>query len=419
MINLANAFIIGSTILLSPSNPLLFKKPQNEIWISKPKIAEARAVNRSVVLKTKSYGSFHATGLGIKGGDPITRFLSISDQDYNALKKCPHLSPKLKTYPIQLTTLKWNELSKCQFQHLSLSDMQQQKWRNKFSNLEHYLSNRNIKIYQAKWNASGQREIKIANTNYNLKRFQQYASQLYPFYKLVKISPPKTGNTIIYHLTIFEFSKMKADQLGLSWPTTVRIRPLDQFLSWNPQFSEDSATTIGADFGEQQGVAKILAQPQIRTLPGSTALFQSGGEIPIRNKSFANDLTTWKSYGLLVDILTSAESKAGDEQVSLKFSMELSEPDFSTAINGVPGIKKRKLQSNFHLRIGETTVLTTMLDTRKGKVIQGLAGTTSIPIVKNLLGTESDNEQQTELWFAIKPTWEEIELPAEEFNANL
>jgi pilus assembly protein CpaC len=152
----------------------------------------------------------------------------------------------------------------------------------------------------------------------------------------------------------------------------------------------------------------VLARPQIRTKPGERAIFQSGGEIPIRNAGKNGGPTVWKNYGLLLTLVPDAQVETGSPEIAVEFKLELSEPDYSAAIDGVPGMKVRRLESRFDLRTAETTILTTLVQTRTGKESDGLYGTRSVPLLQHLFGSQTRTDQDSELWFAIRPVWEEI-----------
>jgi Flp pilus assembly secretin CpaC len=159
------------------------------------------------------------------------------------------------------------------------------------------------------------------------------------------------------------------------------------------------------DFGESQGLGRILARPELRTKPGIAANFQSGGEIPVKTRGLFGNTTIWKPYGLILNLTPLPTQKVGATEVSLDFKVEISEPDQSTAIDGVPGMIIRKLESRFDLRTDEDTLLSSMIQTRSGTMKSGIAGLFHVPLLGDLTSNHSNDEQQTELWFSIRPTW--------------
>ena len=68
----------------------------------------------------------------------------------------------------------------------------------------------------------------------------------------------------------------------------------------------------------------------------------------------------------------------------------------------------RKLTNRFDLRTNETTVLTSLIQLRRGNVKKGLPGLREIPLVGGIFDNHSKDESESELYFALYPTWEEI-----------
>jgi Flp pilus assembly secretin CpaC len=175
----------------------------------------------------------------------------------------------------------------------------------------------------------------------------------------------------------------------------------------NAHWDQSQKLISYADFGESQGVGKILAQPQLRCKPGEKARFQAGGEIPITTSNPYNSSTQWKSYGLNLLLEPEANIKTGAQELSLAFQIELSEPDQSTAIKGIPGMTTRKLDSRFDLRTNELTLLSTLFKRNQGKNKSGIAFLSQLPLLSYLVSSENSRENESELWFAIKSSWEE------------
>jgi pilus assembly protein CpaC len=167
---------------------------------------------------------------------------------------------------------------------------------------------------------------------------------------------------------------------------------------------------LAADFGESQGVGRVLAQPTLRTQPGVESKFLSGGEFPVKNSNALQSQTTWKSYGLKIALTPSLDAKAGDSEVSVDFHLEFSEPNMEHAVEGIPSLLQRQLDSRFDVRVNELAILTTMVSLREGKSREGIAFLSQIPIIGLLFGSDSRLKDDSELWFALKPTWDEIPL---------
>jgi len=400
----SNLFIAG-TLLISPLHPAHFPSAQPQVWLSNSKKIEAQSLNSGLILKARESGLLFAVGID---KSPL-KILVTSDENYLALKSCPRAPVSLEQGSPRLQDFRrLIEIKACEFNDLSLSEADQKTHELDFERAERSLSEAGIYQGRRSWLVSGKRRLNYRDSEAKV-RIKRLLGALSPFYELVLDHGPKPGRTLVFQLTLFEFSRSKARQLGLKFPSSIKVKNLEGNLAeWKASSGTADSLEVGADFGESLGVGKILAQPQIRTKPGEKAIFQSGGEIPIKNNSAYQSNTSWKNYGLIVQLEPDANLETGATEVSLGFKVELSEPDQATALDGVPGMIVRRLESRFDLRTNETTVLTSMIQSRSGANRSGIAGLMHIPLLGRLLSDQSDNEQGSELWFSMRPSWEEI-----------
>jgi type II secretory pathway component GspD/PulD (secretin) len=202
----------------------------------------------------------------------------------------------------------------------------------------------------------------------------------------------------VIEISLAEVSRSRAHQLGLQIPT-----------EFNLETSKRWAKQLTAQFGGQGGFARVLAQPQLRTIPGERARFQSGGEVPITTVSVEKINTTFKPYGLIVDITPSATPRRSS-QVELQFSVELSEPQWKAKVDGPPSFSMRKLDSRFRVPTAEWVLLTSMQESRLGRQNSGVFGLKDIPGLGSLFGLENLFGEDAELWFALRASWSEIDV---------
>jgi hypothetical protein len=399
-----HALIISGILFISPSKPYSTTQAQDSVWFSSPRLIEVQNVGRNLVVKAKEEGLLHAVGLS--GKDLTLRVQIVSDETYLALTKCPQAPLDFTYTPPRVRKVEdLALLSPCGFDRLGVVDPT--LFEKAVLQAEARLSRTGFRVLKSEWK-EGQRSLILAGALPPARKIDEVLGDLKPLLRIQHQEGPRPGRTLIFELGLLEFSRTAAQRLGVRFPKSITIKPLDPGLSnWVTDLS-DGALDLGADFGESLGIGRILARPQVRTKPGERALFQSGGEIPIRNSSFHGSQTTWKSYGLLLDLQPDANIETGASEVALTFKVELSEPDQSTAIDGVPGMIIRRLESRFDLRVNETTVLTTMIQTRSGTTKDGVAGLIHIPMLGNLLSNHGKTEQDSELWFSIRPRWDEI-----------
>jgi|GEM_PF-963880 len=407
--------ILASTLFLSPSHPALVSNTTSQVWFSEPNSLEVQALDSGLLLKvTKQHARLQATGLQKQSPKEWNTLQAISDANYLALTRCPSFPVQWKTgleiplfSPANNTSLDtWlAQINDCGFDEISFDEQNPL-----FSNFQKNLLKREsesewkgIRILQKSWK-EGRKVYVVENNSNQSSRLSKTLGPYSPFVKIEERESPKPGNTLIFEVTLFEFSRQAASKLGVSWPEQIRM------LSLEGNLFKDSfkALEVGLDFGESFGVGRVLAKPQIRVKAGQTSKFHSGGEIPIQIITAETQKTEWKKYGLLLEIGVPKETSTGAREVSVDFKVELSEPDFSMGAETSPGLSVRRLESQFDLRVRESTVLSTMIQTNSGARRSGLSGLSRIPILKNVFSSKSQQDHESELWFAIRPMWDEM-----------
>lgn len=399
------ALLVSGTLLLSPSHPLRVPAPGPSVWFSNPKALEVQNLGRALVLHAKAPGLVHAFGLR-RGSERAERLQSVSEETYAAATRCPRarldwgVSPPR---PLDFSDPALAELFRCGFEALSLPENPDAAWERRLGAAEARLGPTGLRP-RGQGRGAKQRELTLGTAReWALPRARRALGAFFPFFAFTFTEGARPGRTIVFEVSLFEFSRAKAASLGLRWPEHVSVK------GWaGSAVAGGTGLEIGADFGESLGVGRVLARPQIRTKPGEKAIFQSGGEIPIRHPTPFGSQTSWKNYGLMLTLEPEAQVETGAGELTVGFRLELSEPDPSTAVDGVPGMRVRRLESRFDLRAEETTILTTLIQTRRGTLESGLPGLRETPFAEALFGRKERTEQDAELWFAIRPSWEEI-----------
>lgn len=152
---------------------------------------------------------------------------------------------------------------------------------------------------------------------------------------------------------------------------------------------------------QTEGLATVLAQPKLMAMSGQNAVFQVGGEIPIRIATgFATDIQ-FKPFGTLVNFLARV-SDEGD--IMLTVSPEVSEPDFSNTVEDIPTFRTRRASTSARLRSGETLVIGGLLQTRRQEEERGVPYLKDIPYLGWFFRQTRFTKDTTELMVVVKPT---------------
>jgi hypothetical protein len=418
-----NYFLWKGLLLLALGEPTSFKISQDKLWISKKNLLSVQSLPSQLMVLPKERGLVYVSGIHVPNSglsqNGVHKVLVVTAQNLLALKRCssiPHL--EITEGGLSYSALPSQLPPHCGFDDLSFKDSFLQKslpLKKEFQETEKNLSQKGLKISQAQWK-KGKRHLDV----YSSSSFESFSKRIspkfLPFYEFNFKRNANTETNLIFELTLFEFSRKKAQKIGIKWPQNITLLSVSpagvgqkNFLTLKGDTAEE--ILLSADFGESQGVGKVLAKPTLRTKPGVLSSFMSGGEIPIKNSNAFQSNTTWKSYGLKLELTPSVHTRPGDQEVSLDFKLEFSEPDPEHAIDGIPGMLQRQLQSKFDLRMNELSILTTMVILREGKAREGPAIFSQIPIFSLLFAQNARDKSDSELCFALKPTWDEIAPP--------
>jgi Flp pilus assembly secretin CpaC len=151
---------------------------------------------------------------------------------------------------------------------------------------------------------------------------------------------------------------------------------------------------------QTEGMATILAQPKLVALSGQSAVFQVGGEIPIRIVTGLVADIEFKPFGTLVNFLPRI-SEDGD--IMLTVTPEVSQPDFSTTVEGVPTFRTRRASTSARLRDGETLIIGGLIQSVRRENVRGVPYLQDIPGIGYIFRDSRHTEELTELMVVVTP----------------
>jgi pilus assembly protein CpaC len=172
------------------------------------------------------------------------------------------------------------------------------------------------------------------------------------------------------------------------------------------RFSKGSSTWTGLiDALKEDGLVKVLAEPTLIALSGQTANFLAGGEFPIPVPQQNGAVTIdYKKFGVGLNFTPTVLS---EDVISMKVAPEVSELDFSTAVQFsgfvVPGITARRASTTIELADGQSFAIAGLLrDTVKEQLSKfPLLG--DIPILGALFRSTSFLKNESELIIIVTP----------------
>ncbi len=157
---------------------------------------------------------------------------------------------------------------------------------------------------------------------------------------------------------------------------------------------------------KQNGLGRILAEPNLVTTSGQEASFLAGGEFPVPvPQQFQTITIEYKKFGVGL-VFTPTVLDGG--KVGMKVAPEVSEPDptfTATTIGGltVVGLRVRRLSSHIEVHDGQTFAIAGLLSDAVRHTVARFPILGSLPILGPLFRSTDFQKQETELVVLCTP----------------
>lgn len=163
-------------------------------------------------------------------------------------------------------------------------------------------------------------------------------------------------------------------------------------------YSHDGLTGVLNALSEE-GMATMLAEPNLTAKSGETAGFAAGGEVPIVLITNNNINIDYKSYGV---ILRMTPTLLSPNRISLRIAPEvsdLSEEGSVTLTSGsvIPALKVRRAETTIELASGQSFALAGMLRSNQSQQVNSVPGLKELPLLGHLFEREESQIEDTEL----------------------
>lgn len=182
------------------------------------------------------------------------------------------------------------------------------------------------------------------------------------------------------------------------------------------------------DMLEQNGLFRMLAEPNLVAISGEKAQFLAGGEFPVpvaqREQVIAVE---YKPFGVQIDF---APLVLAQNRIRLTVEPEVSEITMSPAQGAVqlkefliPAISSRRAKTTVELAPGESFMIAGLIKDDMRNTISQVPGLGEIPILSALFRSSAFQRNETELVIAVTPylvdpvASNEIRLPTDDFHA--
>jgi pilus assembly protein CpaC len=155
----------------------------------------------------------------------------------------------------------------------------------------------------------------------------------------------------------------------------------------------------------QNGLLKVLAEPNLVATSGQTANFLAGGEFPIPVPQGLNTVTIeWKRFGVQLDFTPAV---LPGQRIRLKVAPSVSELDYSNAVQMggfvVPGLTERHAETTVEVGNGQTFVVAGLLSESSRGATNRVPGLGDVPVLGALFRSVEYRKNQTELMILVTP----------------
>jgi pilus assembly protein CpaC len=188
-------------------------------------------------------------------------------------------------------------------------------------------------------------------------------------------------------------------------------------------------TSVALDIAQAQGLARILAEPNLTTVSGQQAEFLSGGEFPVPVPDDDGNVSIeFKTFGINLNFLPIV---LDNDLISLKVNVSVSQltdeagvvvgaSDVSS-VTAVPSLSTRGADSTVEVPSGQTIAIAGLLSENtqsSGGRYPGLGG---LPLLGTLFRSQQFQKNQTELVIFVTPRLARsydadlVKLPTDDF----
>jgi pilus assembly protein CpaC len=251
--------------------------------------------------------------------------------------------------------------------------------------------------------------------------------------KVVNSLVVQGGDQVMLKVTVAEVQRSIIKQLGIDLngsigygTTVVNFNTDNPFSAFGQPLSNSflSGTfkSVNATLRamERAGVLRTLAEPNLTSISGESAVFQAGGEFPILAGYSCTQVTgslastcqpqiQYKKFGVGLNFTPVVLSEG---RISLKVMSEVSELTNDNGFpvvqpNGqsvtIPAIKTRRAETTLEIPSGGSLAMAGMIQEQTKQQINGIPGLMQLPILGTLFKSRDYINSQTELMVIVTP----------------
>lgn len=231
---------------------------------------------------------------------------------------------------------------------------------------------------------------------------------------------------VAIEVELLEFNQSASTGYGLSLQTLFPLVNFGDFWNSEPVIPAGfnrflvfggGATFLGLGVTDAQLFARMsrslgrtLLKAEIRSVEGQPASLHVGDRYPIITAAFVDQgqggtssfppTFNFEDLGVVVKVTPRVH---GADEVSLELEAEFRVLT-GQAVNSIPVISSRKLQSQVRLRGGEWAVVAGLVSSEEARAITGPAGLSSLPVLGRLFRENTRTKTDNSVLLVLKPT---------------
>jgi len=157
---------------------------------------------------------------------------------------------------------------------------------------------------------------------------------------------------------------------------------------------------------EDDGLARILAEPNLTAISGEPAGFLAGGEFPVPSgrDSEGNIEILFRQFGVS---LTFEPVVLSENRIVLQLETEVSSLARDSQVTlvdvEVPGLDVRRASTTVEMGSGQTLMIAGLMQSQTFKNMTGIPGLVDTPIIGDLMSSESFQRDETEMVVLVTP----------------
>ena len=211
--------------------------------------------------------------------------------------------------------------------------------------------------------------------------------------------------TVVVDLFFVEVKTERVNQLGIRWSSGAQgpsaSVSVDRFnpLSWTLGLASQFTSML--QFLQNDGDAVLLARPSLTSKVGGSARFVAGGELPIPvSSALGQGSVLFKEYGVRIEI---APTVATADILNIRLTAEISSINFEAQVKDIPGIAKRRTESEVQVRSGDTLVVAGLITDDVAKSFERVPGIGDVPGIGGLFRSRQFRDRNSELLLFVSP----------------